>query len=103
MALIHGNEENFDQLTTNGLVLVDFFATWCGPCKMLGPVLEQVAEDRSEVEIVKIDVDECSNLARRYGIMSIPTLVLFKDGQMVSQKTGFMPKELLTKWIEENK
>lgn len=103
MALIHGNENNFDQLTRNGLVLVDFFATWCGPCKMLGPVLEQLSEDRSEVEIVKIDVDESPILARRFGVMSIPTLVLFKNGQVVSQKMGFMPKELLTKWIEENK
>lgn len=103
MALIHGNEANFDHLVSNHLVLVDFFATWCGPCKMLGPVLEQLASDRSEVEIVKIDVDENENLARRFGIMSVPTLILFKNGQIVSQKTGFMPKELLTRWIEENK
>lgn len=103
MSLIHGNEANFDRLVSNKLVLVDFFATWCGPCKMLGPVLEQLANDRGEVEIVKIDVDENESLARRFGIMSVPTLILFKDGKIVDQKTGFMPKELLTRWIEENK
>lgn len=103
MALVHGNESNFNDLTGNGLVLVDFFATWCGPCKMLGPVLEDLASDRSEVEIVKIDIDESESLARTYGVMSVPTLILFKDGKPVDQKVGFMPKELLTRWIEEHK
>ncbi len=103
MALVHGNESNFSDLTNHGLVLVDFFATWCGPCKMLGPVLEDLASDRSEVEIVKVDIDENENLAKSYGIMSVPTLMLFKDGQLIDQKVGFLPKELLTKWIEEHK
>ena len=103
MALVHGNESNFSDLTNHGLVLVDFFATWCGPCKMLGPVLEDLASDRSEVEIVKVDIDENGNLAKSYGIMSVPTLMLFKDGQLIDQKVGFLPKELLTKWIEEHK
>lgn len=103
MALVHGNESNFSDLTNHGLVLVDFFATWCGPCKMLSPVLEDLASDRSEVEIVKVDIDENENLAKSYGIMSVPTLMLFKDGQLIDQKVGFLPKELLTKWIEEHK
>ena len=103
MALVHGNESNFSDLTNHGLVLVDFFATWCGPCKMLGPVLEDLASDRSGVEIVKVDIDENEALARSYGIMSVPTLMLFKDGQLIDQKVGFLPKELLTKWIEEHK
>lgn len=103
MAVIHGDETNFSSLTSKGMVLVDFFATWCGPCKMLGPVLEDLASDRSEIEVVKIDVDENETLTRSYGIMSVPTLLLFKDGKVVSQKVGYVPKELLTSWIEENK
>ena len=103
MALVHGNESNFSDLTNHGLVLVDFFATWCGPSKMLGPVLEDLASDRSEVEFDKVDIDKNENLAKSYGIMSVPTLMLFKDGQLIDQKVGFLPKELLTKWIEEHK
>jgi len=101
MAIIHGNEGNFNELINDELVLVDFFANWCGPCKMLSPILEEISNDRSSVKIVKIDVDECEKLARSYGIMSIPTLLLFKNGKLVNQKTGFMPKEELIRWIEE--
>ena len=99
----HATEENFRNLIDNDIVLVDFFATWCGPCKMLSPVLEELASDRSNIDIVKVDVDECSEVARNYGIMSVPTLILFKQGKLISQKTGFMPKEQITSWIEENK
>lgn len=99
MEIIHGNEENFDNVINEGTVLVDFFATWCGPCRMLGPVLEELASDRSEVKIVKVDIDGSENLAKKYGIMSVPTLLLFKNGQLISQKTGFMPKEMLNEWI----
>ena len=103
MAVIHGNESEFETLIGNGVVLVDFFATWCGPCKMLGPVLEEMSEERDSLKIVKIDIDENMDLARKYGIMSVPTLILFKDGKQISTKNGFMPKELLTKWIEEHR
>ena len=98
-----GNEQNFETLIQKGVVVVDFFATWCGPCKMLGPVLEELAQNRSEIQIIKMDVDENPNLSRTYGIMSVPTILLFKDGKLIDKKTGFMPKELLTEWIEENK
>lgn len=101
MEIIHGNEDNFNDLINGGAVLVDFFAEWCGPCKMLAPVLEDLASDRSELKIVKIDVDLNSNLAKNYGIMSVPTLMLFKNGELVSTKHGFMPKEQITSWIEE--
>ncbi len=101
--MIHGNEENFDSLINKDLVLVDFFATWCGPCKMLTPVLDDLASDRDELSIVKIDVDECNNLAKRYGVMSVPTLVLFKNGVEVAKSTGYMPKEMLNSFIEENR
>jgi len=100
--LIIGNSENYNELIMGDLVLVDFFATWCGPCKMLGPVLEELANERADVNIVKIDVDENSDLARHNGIMSVPTLMLFKNGKVVSTKSGYMPKELLIQWINDN-
>lgn len=104
MALKHANEENFNEMIQGGnLVLVDFFATWCGPCKMLGPVLEDMSNDRDSIDIVKVDIDESMNLARNYGIMSVPTLLLFKDGQVVGQTNGFQPKESLQKFIDEHK
>lgn len=101
--LKHANESNFQEMTGKGLVLVDFFATWCGPCKMLGPVLEDMASDRDSIDIVKVDIDESMNLARQYGIMSVPTLVLFKDGQVVAQTSGFQPKESIQQFIDNNK
>ena len=99
MAVIHGNESNFEELVKKDLVLVDFYAEWCGPCKMLGPVLEEL----DNVEVVKIDVDECANLARQFGIMSVPTLMIFKDGKLISSRGGAMPKPMLEEWINENK
>lgn len=99
----HGNVENFNDLIQKDMVLVDFFATWCGPCRMLAPTLEELANDRSDISIVKMDVDRCEELAKQYGIMSVPTLMLFKDGQMISKKVGFMPKEEISTWIEENR
>ena len=101
--LKHANESNFNEMTGKGLVLVDFFATWCGPCKMLGPVLEDMASDRDSIDIVKVDIDESMNLARQYGSMSVPTLVLFKDGQVVAQTSGFQPKESIQQFIDNNK
>ncbi len=98
MSVIHGTKEDFDKMTKEGLVLVDFYATWCGPCKMLGPVLETL-----DIDVLKIDVDECPEVAREYGIMTIPTLMLFNEGELKGTSTGFMPKEALENWIEENK
>lgn len=102
MEIIHGNETNFNDMIQDELVLVDFFATWCGPCRMLVPVLEELANDRNNIKIIKIDIDESASLAKSYGIMSVPTLLLFKNGKLVNQRSGFMPKEELTNWIEEN-
>ena len=93
----------FDEVISKGVVVIDFFANWCGPCKMLAPVLEEVASDRDELKVVKMDIDENMELAKTYGVMSVPTLMLFKDGNMISKKIGFMPKELITSWVEENK
>ena len=102
MEIIHGNEQNFDVLVQNDKVLVDFYANWCGPCKMLSPVLEDLASDRSDVKIVKIDVDSNPDLAKRFGVMSIPTLILFENGREVSKKQGFMPKQVLNEWVNDN-
>ena len=99
MSVIHGNEKNYESLINKDLVLVDFFATWCGPCKMLGPVLESL----ENIDVVKIDVDECPDLARKYAIMSVPTLMIFSNGELKNKQSGFMPKEALEEWILENK
>lgn len=99
MSVIYSNENDFNELINKDLVLVDFFATWCGPCKMLGPVLESI----DDIDIIKIDVDECPQLARKYGIMSVPTLIIFKNGEEKDKRSGFMPKEVLEEWILENK
>lgn len=101
--LKHANESNFTDMTGKGLVLVDFFATWCGPCKMLSPVLEDLASDRDSIDIVKVDIDESMNLARQYGIMSVPTLVLMKDGKILAKTSGFQPKDFIQRWIDEHK
>lgn len=101
MKIIH--EAEFNELTKQkGLVLVDFFATWCGPCKMLSPVLEEVAADLAgQVEIVKVDVDQDGALAARYQIMSVPTMLLFKDGELIQKVSGFQPRPQLTAFLQQ--
>ena len=74
-------------------VLVDFWATWCGPCRMVGPILEQIAEERTDIKVVKIDVDQEPELASQFGIMSIPTMMVFKDGQITQRSMGALPKD----------
>ncbi len=83
-------------------VLVDFFATWCGPCKMLAPVIEELSvEQTGKVKVVKVDVDEVEAAAMDYGVMSIPTLILFKNGQPVAQQVGVVPKSALEAMIAQ--
>lgn len=86
---INTKEEFIDE-TASGTVLVDFFANWCGPCKMLAPVLEQFANEMPDVKVVKVDVDAVSDIAKEYGIISIPTLILFKEGEAHDKQVGFM-------------
>ena len=95
------NKEEFDSLVKEGLVLVDFFATWCGPCKMLSPVLEEVAEENPNLSVLKIDVDEVGELAARFGIQAIPTLILFKDGNQVAMRMGYQNKNQLLAFINQ--
>ena len=93
--------EDFDESINNGLVLVDFFATWCGPCKMLSPVLEEVAKEKKDLTVLKIDVDEMGLLAARYGIQAIPTLLLFKNGQHIETRMGYQNKNQLLAFINQ--
>ena len=88
------NKAEFEQLIKeNNNVVIDFYATWCGPCKMLAPIIEQVANEVSHVKIVKVDVDESEDLAHKFGIMSIPTLILFVNGKMYEKHIGLWQKE----------
>jgi len=98
----HISENEFNSVINKELVLVDFYADWCGPCKMLSPILDNLSEERS-LEVYKINVDEADNLSRSLGIMSIPTLILYSNGKLLSKKTGFMSVQDLKNWIEENK
>ncbi len=90
------NEGNFEEKVekSEGVKLVDFFATWCGPCRMLAPILEQVSEE-SSADVYKVDIDESSNLARKYGIMVVPTMLVFVDGKEVERFSGFMQKDAI--------
>lgn len=104
MAIVHATDQTFEKEILEGTVLVDFWAPWCGPCQMIAPVLEQLdAEIGHEVKIVKVDVDENQVTAGQYGIMSIPSLLLFVDGEVKAKTAGFMPKEALIEFINDNK
>lgn len=96
------NKSEFEQMKNDGYVLVDFFATWCGPCKMLAPVLEQIAPKfEGKVSIVKVDVDKDQEMAMQYGIMSVPTMILFKNGEVVKQIQGFQPAPQLEAFLNQ--
>jgi thioredoxin 1 len=110
-ATIGGNEEMVHDITSpqefeslieaGGTILLDFYAPWCGPCKMLSPVLNELAQDLPNVRIVKINSDLYSNFAINYGVMSVPTLILVKDGEVIGKKIGYLPKEVIAAWVEK--
>jgi thioredoxin 1 len=103
MAIEYATDQNFTEQTGEGLVLADFWADWCGPCKMVAPVLEEIdAEMSDKVKIVKLDVDKNQDTASKFGVMSIPTLILFKNGEVVDQVVGFQPKEAFVDLIDKH-
>ncbi len=95
----YNKEEDFNEIIKNK-VLVDFYANWCGPCKMLAMEIDKVANEL-DIDIVKVDVDEEEDIARRYGVMSIPTLILFENGQEVKKTIGFMSKDKIKDFVED--
>lgn len=97
MSLIH-YENDFKSLIDKDAI-VDFYADWCGPCKMFAPVFEEASQE-SDINFIKLNVDEYSDIAREYGVMTIPTIILFKNGNEVKRFTGFMPKEELIKFLK---
>ena len=94
------NEKEFEEIKNKEKVLVDFNADWCGPCKMLGPVLDAVSNEIDNVEFVSINVDECPNLAKEYGVMSIPCLVVLENGEETKRSIGLIPRDEIEKLIK---
>lgn len=102
MATEHLTEDSFESAIAEGVVLVDFFATWCGPCKMLSPTVEEIAaECDGSYRVYKVDIDECEDIAMDYAIMSVPTLIVFKDGDEAARMIGVQPKTVITDAIKE--
>ena len=103
MAEITITNKNFDQevLASDKPVLVDFWATWCGPCRMLAPIIEEIAESRSDVKVGKVNVDEEGELAVRFGIASIPTVMVFKNGDIAAQAIGYRPRAEIEALLEK--
>lgn len=96
------NKDEFQKIVNDGYTLVDFYADWCGPCKMLGPILEEVDSEYPNVDFIKVNVDDEAELAATYKIMSIPAVFLFKDGQAIAKTGGLQPKEQIKNFIDNN-
>lgn len=103
MAVMNLTKENFKQevLEAQETVLVDFWATWCGPCQMMSPVVEEIAQERTDVKVCKVNVDDQMELARQYRVLSIPTFLVFKNGEVAGSMMGAQPKEKLTQLFEK--
>ena len=99
---LHVDQSSFEQevLRSDKPVLVDFFATWCGPCKMLGPTIEEVEAERSDIKVVKVDIDECPRIANQYRISAVPSVFVFRNGKVAAQTMGVRPKEQIYQLID---
>ena len=102
MAEIIITKDNFEQevVQSNKPVLIDFWATWCGPCRMLAPIIEEIVKERADIKVGKVDVDQEGALATKFGVMSIPTIVLMKDGEEVERIVGYRPKEQILEILD---
>ena len=101
MAVIEADKELFEKEIKEGKVLVDFNADWCGPCQMLKPVIEQLSEEKKDLKIVSVNIDNEEDLTREYGVMSIPCLIVFEDGKEIKRKVGFQNKEAIESLLED--
>lgn len=93
-------EEEFNREIMNDKVVVDFFANWCGPCKMLAPIVEEVSNELEKITFIKVDIDEIESLPRQFDIMSIPTLLIFEKGELIKRHTGYIDKDELVQFIK---
>lgn len=104
MSVIHADKNNFQEVVMNSdkPVLLDFWAAWCGPCRMIAPALDELAEENPDIKVVKVDVDENPELARQFQVMSIPALFVIKEGKTVAQSLGVKPKAQLQAMLDES-
>jgi len=100
MAVLELNKDNFEKEISSGVSLVDFWAPWCGPCRIIGPVVEEIAEEMNTIKVGKVNIDNNQDLAVQYNVMSIPTLIIFKDGKPLSSAVGVVSKKALKEKIE---
>ena len=100
MAVEHLKSDSFDAYVAEGVVLVDFWAEWCGPCRMLGPIFEELSGEMEGVKFAKVDITASEDLAKKFGVQSIPTIILLKDGKEVDRMMGAVPKDNLKQWVE---
>jgi len=96
----YDNSMNLKEEMKEGKVIIDFFATWCGPCKMLGGELEELEKEDTDINIIKVDIDENESLAKEYGVMVVPTIYFYQEGELLARETGFMPKEKMIKMFK---
>ena len=96
------NDNTFENSIKDGICLVDFWAPWCGPCRMLSPVIDELAEEMQNIKVFKCNVDEAKETPSKFGIMGVPTLIIFKNGKLLAQRSGMAPKKIIQDWINEN-